>query len=87
MGISTKEYEELKASARFYLQHSDDHWGYDLIDRETGESCGSDAAEPEDKSLGRDLFWVVELANRLGAEIARLREENARLQINSVGSP
>lgn len=80
MGISTEEYKRLQASARFYLQHSDDPWGYELVDRETGECCGTDAAEPEDKSLCRDLFWVVELANRLGAEIAELRAENAALK-------
>jgi hypothetical protein len=41
-----------------------DDWGDYLIDSKTGEIIYKDGGEPEDMTLGRNLSFFVELANR-----------------------
>jgi hypothetical protein len=70
MGMTEEEYRT--QTGRFRLELVDDDGGgfWRLIDTATGEEVGTDSGEPEDKTLGRDLRWVVDLANKLAGEIA-----------------
>lgn len=80
MGLTTKEVEDLATSSkRFYIEYSDADQCYYCIDRITGKSVGDDSGEPEDKSLGRDLFWAVEALNQLSAELEEALKENDAL--------
>jgi hypothetical protein len=87
MGMTDEEYRN--QTGRFRLELVDDpdlcfcFWR--LIDTATGEEVGNDSCEPEDKTLGRDLRWVVDLANKLAAELDRKTslsvEERAALEL------
>lgn len=77
MGMSTKDFEAqlADASKRFFIRECNDGYdaGWELVDRETGDACGTDIAEPEDKILVRDFQWVQSLANRLASDLAAER--------------
>lgn len=75
------EFDALAQSdSRFYIRESDDGW--DLVERATGNVVFNDAMQPEDATLVRDLYPLVELLNSpdpRDAELARLRAEVERL--------
>jgi len=50
---------------------------YRIEEDETETLLGTDRGEPEDNSFLRDLAWVPEELNRLGARIAELEQEDA----------
>lgn len=80
--MTAEEFNRQKAdtSIRFYI---DEDPGVDcqyvIIDRYTGKIVGSDNAEPEDKLLCRDYYWIAELLNKVAQEAAVLRAALVRI--------